>query len=248
MQRYKCIVEYNGRSFHGWQYQENVISVQQVFESAIQKLTKVLVRAHVSGRTDAGVHALGQVVHFDLPKAYSAETVMNAVNHYLQPNPVAIIECQEVDHTFHARFSSKKRSYMYRIINRRSPLIFESGLAWGIYKQLDLELMNKAARYLLGTHDFTTFRATACQSKNAVKTLEKLDVRRSPDASDDIRVHIESRSFLQHQVRNMVGTLVMVGIRNWKPEDVKAALKARHRAAGGPTAPADGLYFVKVDY
>lgn len=248
MQRYKCTVEYDGRPYHGWQYQDEVISVQKVFEIAIEKFVGEFVRVYVSGRTDAGVHALGQVVHFDLPKYYTADAVMNAINHHLKPDPVAITTCEEVTEDFHARFSSKKRYYMYRIINRRAPLTIEAGLAWGIYKPLDVDAMNEAAQHLIGTFDFTTFRATECQAKSPIKTLEKLEVVRSRDNPLEIRVYTESRSFLHHQVRNMVGTLVLVGKGNWKPIDVKTALEAADRRAGGPTAPADGLYFVKVDY
>lgn len=248
MQRYKCTVEYDGRPYHGWQYQDEVISVQKVFEIAIEKFVGEFVRVYVSGRTDAGVHALGQVVHFDLPKYYPADAVMNAINHHLKPDPVAITSCEEVTEDFHARFSSKKRYYMYRIINRRAPLTIEAGLAWGIYKPLDVDAMNEAAQHLIGTFDFTTFRATECQAKSPIKTLEKLEVVRSQDNPLEIRVYTESRSFLHHQVRNMVGTLVLVGKGNWKPFDVKTALEAADRRAGGPTAPADGLYFVKVDY
>lgn len=248
MQRYKCTVEYDGRPYHGWQYQDEVISVQKVFETAIEKFAGVFVRVYVSGRTDAGVHALGQVVHFDLPKYYPADAVMNAINHHLKPDPVAIKECAEVTEDFHARFSSKKRYYMYRIINRRAPLTFEAGLAWGVYKSLDVDAMNEAARHLIGTFDFTSFRASECQAKSPIKTLEKLEVTRGIENPLEIRVHTESRSFLHHQVRNMVGTLVLVGKGAWKPIDVKTALEAKDRSAGGPTAPADGLYFVKVDY
>jgi len=248
MQRYKCTVEYDGRPYHGWQYQDEVISVQKVFETAIEKFVGTFVRVYVSGRTDAGVHALGQVVHFDLPKYYPADAVMNAINHHLKPDPVAIKLCEEVSEDFHARFSSKKRYYMYRIINRRAPLTFEAGLAWGIYKPLDVDAMNEAAQHLIGTFDFTSFRASECQAKSPIKTLEKLEVMRGIENPLEIRVHTESRSFLHHQVRNMVGTLVLVGKGNWKPIDVKYALEACDRAAGGPTAPADGLYFVKVDY
>ncbi|NIZ00971.1 tRNA pseudouridine(38-40) synthase TruA [Thalassospira lucentensis] len=248
MQRYKCTVEYDGRPYHGWQYQDEVISVQQVFEAAIEKFVGEFVRVYVSGRTDAGVHALGQVVHFDLAKYYPAEAVMNAINHYLKPAPVAVKQCEEVSEDFHARFSSKKRYYMYRIINRRAPLTFESGLAWGVYKPLDIDAMNEAAQHLIGTFDFTSFRASECQANSPIKTLEKLEVTRSIENPLEIRIHTESRSFLHHQVRNMVGTLVLVGKGNWKPIRVKKALEARNRAAGGPTSPADGLYFVKVDY
>ncbi|KZB67004.1 pseudouridine synthase [Thalassospira lucentensis] len=248
MQRYKCTVEYNGRPYHGWQFQEEVISVQQVFETALEKFIGEFVRVYVSGRTDAGVHAFGQVVHFDLPRTYPADAVMNAINHHLKPDPVAVIDCVEADENFHARFSSKKRYYMYRIINRRAPLTVDAGLAWGIFKPLDIDAMNEAAAHLIGTHDFTTFRASECQAKSPVKTLEKLVVTRGDHDPLDIRVYTESRSFLHHQVRNMVGTLVLVGKGNWKPIDVKTALEACDRKAGGPTAPADGLYFVKVDY
>ncbi|OSQ50324.1 tRNA pseudouridine(38-40) synthase TruA [Thalassospira alkalitolerans] len=248
MQRYKCTVEYDGRPYHGWQYQDEVISVQKVFETALEKFIGEFVRVYVSGRTDAGVHAMGQVVHFDLPRYYPAEAVMNAINHHLKPDPVAVMDCREVDEDFHARFSSKKRYYMYRIINRRAPLTFESGLAWGIYKPLDIDAMNEAAQHLIGTFDFTTFRASECQANSPIKTLEKLMVKRCDHDPLEIRIFTESRSFLHHQVRNMVGTLVLVGKGSWKPIDVKKALDACDRKAGGPTSPADGLYFVKVDY
>ncbi|MFH1805929.1 MAG: tRNA pseudouridine(38-40) synthase TruA [Pseudomonadota bacterium] len=246
MQRYKCTLEYDGRPYHGWQYQDNVISVQQVFEQALAKFAGQFVRVHVSGRTDAGVHALGQVVHFDIPTAYPADVVMNAINHHLRPAPVAVVAAEAVDPDFNARFASKKRYYMYRIINRRAPLALEAGRAWGIFRALDVDAMNVGARHLLGHHDFTSFRDTDCQAKSPMKTLDRLDVVRGE--KDEIRIHAESRSFLHHQVRNMVGTLVLVGKGNWQPDDVKTALEACDRRAGGPTAPADGLYFVRVDY
>ena len=248
MPRYALLIEYDGRPFSGWQRQPDQPSVQGAVEQALSRLDANVPSIATAGRTDAGVHALGQVVHFDLPKYYPAEAVMNAINHHLKPDPVAIKECEEVSDDFHARFSSKKRYYMYRIINRRAPLTIEAGLAWGIYKPLDVDAMNEAAQHLIGTFDFTTFRATECQAKSPIKTLEKLEVVRSRDNPLEIRVYTESRSFLHHQVRNMVGTLVLVGKGNWKPIDVKTALEAADRRAGGPTAPADGLYFVKVDY
>ena len=248
MPRYKCTVEYDGRPYHGWQWQEGLPTVQKAIEEAVRPLNGgEQVRTRVSGRTDAGVHALGQVCHFDLPKAYSAEEVMNAVNHRLKPQPVAIVACDIVGEDFHARFSSKSRFYMYRIINRRAPMALEQGKAWGIYKPLNVSAMQHAADMLIGTHDFSTFRASDCQAKSPVRTLDRLEVVREGSA-DEIRVYGQSRSFLHHQMRNMVGSLSLVGKGLWDPEDFHTALIARDRKAGGPTAPADGLYFVKVKY
>ena len=248
MPRYKCTVEYDGRPYHGWQWQQGLPTVQKAIEDAVRPLNNgELVRTQVSGRTDAGVHALGQVCHFDLQKPYTGEDVMNALNHYLKPQPVAIVACDIVDEEFHARFSSKSRSYMYRIINRRAPLALEQGKAWGIYKPLDLNAMQQAADMLLGTHDFSTFRASECQAKSPIKTLDQLDVVRE-GIPDEIRIYARSRSFLHHQMRNMVGSLSLVGKGLWSLDDFSNALIARDRKAGGPTAPADGLYFVKVTY
>jgi tRNA pseudouridine38-40 synthase len=248
MPRYKCTVEYDGRPYHGWQSQPGVPTVQDAIEEAIRPLNKgELLRTQVSGRTDAGVHALGQVCHFDLEKDYDANAVMMAVNHYLKPQPIALVKVEKVTEEFHARFSSKARSYMYRLVNRRTPMALDQGRAWGYFKELDVEAMNEAAQLLLGTHDFSTFRDSECQAKSPIKTMDRLVVLRE-GGPQEIRFYTKSRSFLHHQVRNMVGSLTLVGKGAWSLDDFQRALEARDRRAGGPTAPADGLYFVEVDY
>ena len=248
MYRYKCILEYDGRIFHGWQYQKNVLSLQEVFETAVKKLNHRFIRVYVSGRTDAGVHALGQVVHFDLDKLYCCSSVMNAINYYLKPNPIAILKCESVNQNFHARFSSKKRYYMYRIINRRAPLTFENGLAWGIYQPLDIDAMNEGAKYFIGTHDFSFFRSRDCQSHSPIKTLDYIKVSRNPNQKFDIRINTYGQSFLHHQVRKIVGTLVNIGKGILRPIDIKIILEKHQNDNRILTALANGLYFVKVDY
>ncbi len=240
MQRWKLTLEYDGRPFVGWQRQENGRSVQQSLEEAIHAFCGEAVRVQASGRTDAGVHALGQVVHADIARPADADTVRNALNAHLRPDPVAVLQAEPVGQDFAARFSCIGRGYVYRIINRPAPLTVESGLAWQQPRPLDVEAMQNAAERLIGRHDFTSFRAAACQADSAVRTLDRLAVLRR---GDEVRIETEARSFLHHQVRNIVGTLVLVGQGRWQADDVSAALAARDRAAAGPTAPADGLYF-----
>jgi tRNA pseudouridine38-40 synthase len=245
MPRYRLTLEYDGRAFVGWQRQDNGPSVQAALEAAIEKFCGERVTAHAAGRTDSGVHARGQVVHFDLAKDAPIDTVRDALNAHLRPAPVAVLEAAVADVQFHARFSAVERRYLYRIVNRRAPLALDLGRAWHVAFPLNAEAMHDAAQLLVGQHDFTSFRAAECQAKSPVKTLDALDVVRD---GDEIRVYARARSFLHHQVRNMVGTLKLVGEGKWSIADVGAALDARDRAKGGPTAPAEGLYLVAVRY
>jgi len=245
MARWKLTIEYDGKPFVGWQRQDNGPSVQGAIEHAILKLTTEQVTISAAGRTDAGVHAYGQVAHADILKEMSADKMRDALNAHLRPHPIAILDAQEVEETFHARFDAKARHYLYRIVNRRSPLTFDAGLAWQIAVSLDTDAMHRAAQMLVGHHDFTTFRAVECQAKSPVKTLDVLDVSRH---GEEISVRASARSFLHHQVRSIVGTLKLVGTGKWSPHDVRKALEARDRTACGPVAPPDGLYLVRVDY
>ena len=245
MPRYKLTIEYDGRPFCGWQVQENGASVQGALEAAALALCGKAVRVHGAGRTDAGVHALGQVAHLDLPKAYRADRVRDALNAYLRPNPIAVLAAEEVADDFEARFSATKRHYLYRIVNRRADLAVDFGRAWRVARPLDTDVMHAAAQILIGRHDFTTFRDTECQAKSPLRTLDTLDVTRD---GDDIAITTSARSFLHSQVRSMVGSLMWVGEGRWQPADLKAALEARDRAACGTVAPPDGLYLVRVDY
>lgn len=245
MPRYKLIVEYDGGGFVGWQRQEIGISVQQALESAVAGFCDEKVTVQAAGRTDAGVHALGQTVHMDLTKSWSPDVVRDAVNHYLRPAAISVLEVTPVGSDFDARFSARARSYLYRIVNRKVPLTLERGRAWQVPPPLDAEAMHAAAQCLVGHHDFSSFRASACQSASALKTLDQLTVERNGEA---IYIAARARSFLHHQVRNMVGSLKLVGEGKWRGEDVGRALAARDRRAAGPTAPAEGLYLVEVRY
>ena len=243
--RWKLTLEYDGRPFVGWQRQENGPSVQQVLEEAVERFSGEAVRVHGSGRTDAGVHALAQVAHFDLEKEMAAERVVGALTAHLRPWPVAVLAAEAVPADFHARFSALGRRYLYRIVNRRAPLTLDAGRAWHVMRPLDAGAMQAAAAHLIGRHDFSSFRASLCQAASPVKTLDRLEVRR---VGAEIEITAAARSFLHHQVRNMVGTLELVGAGKWSPERVRAALEARNRRHGGPTAPPDGLYFAGVSY
>lgn len=245
MPRYKLVVEYDGTGFVGWQRQDNGLSVQQALEDAIFRFCGVHAKISGAGRTDARVHATGQVAHFDVERAYHPDEVQGAVNYYLKPLPVAVLSAEVMEPPFHARFSAVGRAYLYRIVNRSAPLALDARRAWWLRKPLDAEAMAEAAKRLLGTNDFTTFRASECQAKSPVKTLDVFDITRH---GDEIRCVVAARSFLHHQVRNMVGTLRLVGEGKWTADDVSAALAARKRAAGGQTAPPDGLYLTRVDY
>jgi tRNA pseudouridine38-40 synthase len=245
MPRYKLTIEYDGRPFVGWQIQDNGLTVQGVLAEAVRAFCGEKVSVSGAGRTDAGVHALGQVAHVDLSRSWDEATVRDAINAHLRPHPVAIISAEQVDETFDARFSAIKRHYLYRIINRRADLTFERGRAWRIAKPLNSAAMHTAAQRFVGRHDFTTFRAAECQAKSPVKTLDQLDVHR---IRDDIHIIAAARSFLHTQVRSMVGALALVGEGRWTGDDISLALYARNRAACAPVAPPDGLYLTSVDY
>lgn len=245
MPRYKATIEYDGSGFVGWQRQAHGASIQQSIEEAIGKFCGERVVVHGAGRTDAGVHALGQVAHFDLEKEVATDTVRAAINFHLKPAPIMLVDTEVAAPDFNARTHARRRTYLYRIVNRRAALALDKGRAWHVPQPLDTGAMHAAAQLLVGKHDFTTFRASLCQARSPVKTLDRLDILRD---GDEIRVHAEARSFLHHQVRNMVGTLRLVGQGKWSPEDVRKALDARDRSAGGPTSPPDGLYLVRVEY
>jgi len=245
MPRYKLTIEYDGGPFVGWQRQKNGRSVQEAIEQATSAFSGERVTVKGAGRTDAGVHALGQVAHVDLARIWPAETVRDAVNAHLRPEPVSILSVETVTDEFDARFSARKRHYLYRIVDRRAPLALDRARAWSVPMQLDADAMHSAAQSLVGKHDFTTFRAAECQAKSPIKTLDRLDVSRQ---SDEVVIRASARSFLHNQVRSMVGTLKKVGEGRWSVAEVSAALAARDRARSGPVAPAHGLYLVAVDY
>jgi tRNA pseudouridine38-40 synthase len=245
MPRWKLTIEYDGRPFVGWQRQDNGVSVQQVLEEALHKLSGESPRAAASGRTDAGVHALAQVAHADVTRPFAPHRIRDGLNFHLRPWPVTVRHAEPVDDDFHARLSATGRAYVYRILNRPASPALDAGRVWHVRRPLDAGAMHDAAQVLIGHHDFSTFRAALCQARSPLKTLDRLDV--VPDG-EEIRIHAEARSFLHHQVRNMVGTLELVGAGKWRATDVRAALEARTRARGGPTAPPDGLYFVAARY
>ena len=245
MPRYKLILEYDGTPFSGWQRQAGVLSVQQVVEEAIAKMSGETVVIQAAGRTDSGVHALGQVVSFDLGKEWDPFRIREALNFHTKPHPVAIVEAEAVPDTFEARFSALGRHYEYRILNRRGRPALEDFRVWHCPMALDAEAMHAAAQLILGKHDFTTFRAADCQAKSPLKTLDRLAVSRE---GEEIAVRASARSFLHHQVRSMVGTLKKVGEGRWPERAVADALAARDRDRCGPVAPAHGLYLVGVDY
>ena len=245
MTRFAFTVEFDGRPFMGWQRQAHGPSVQQAMEDAIFAVTGERAVIHAAGRTDAGVHGLAMRCHADVEKDMPPFRLMEAVNARLRPHPVAVLACEAVPDDWHARFSCVGRSYVYRIVNRRAPLTWESGLAWRVIQPLDEGAMQEAAQVLVGLHDFTTFRSAHCQSASPVKTLDRLDVER---AGDRIAIHAAARSFLHHQVRSMAGCLAMVGMGRWNAADMRTALEARDRAALALNAPPDGLYFVRADY
>ncbi|MCB1538039.1 MAG: tRNA pseudouridine(38-40) synthase TruA [Rhodospirillales bacterium] len=253
MQRWKLTLEYDGARFYGWQLQDdNAPTVQGVLEDAIFAFCGQRVTAHVAGRTDAGVHARAQVCHIDLTdRPVQPYDLAKAINALVRPHALACIEAEPVGADFHARFSAKNKLYTYRILNRPAPPVTEAGHMAHHRRALDVDAMRAGAAHLIGHHDFTTFRDSACQAKSPEKTLDRLEIETLPyDAQGgvEIRIHAEARSFLHHQMRNMAGTLIQVGDGKWTPDDVKTALAARDRKAGGPTSPACGLYLVRVDY
>jgi tRNA pseudouridine38-40 synthase len=243
--RWKLTIEHDGRPYVGWQRQAHGASVQQEIEEAISKFSGETVRLHAAGRTDAAVHALGQVAHFDLERPTEAKVVREALNHYLRPQPIAIVLAERADPHFHARMSARRRRYRYIVLNREARPALEIGRAWHVPYRLDVAAMGEGASHLIGKHDFTSFRASECQAKSPVKTLDRLDI---VNDGAHLIFEVSARSFLHHQVRNMVGTLILVGRGKWLPDQVAQALAARDRTAAGPTAPPDGLYLVGVDY
>ena len=245
MGRYKITIEYDGSHFCGWQKQKDALSVQEVLEKAVYDFSHETVEIQGSGRTDAGVHALGQVAHFDLSKETTPFRVKEALNALVRPYPIAILDCEEVSDDFNARFSAKKRFYIYRILNRRTPPALDRERVWHIVQPLDIEKMKEAAALMPGKHDFSTFRASECQAKTPVKTLDSFEIEQK---GEEIVCFVSARSFLHHQVRNMVGSLVLVGQGVWTVADFKAAFEACDRKKGGPTAPAQGLYLSHILY
>lgn len=245
MSRYKLTLEYDGAGLVGWQRQANGLSVQEALETAIARFCGESVAVTGAGRTDAGVHALGQVAHFDLKRSAPPEVVRNAINFHLRPAAISVLSAEEVFGTFDARLSAILRIYRYRILNRRAPPALERGHVWHVRRPLDVPAMQESARHLIGHHDFSSFRDSLCQARSPVKTLDALSLNRH---GEEVEIAARARSFLHHQVRNMVGTLQLVGLGRWRPDDVAQALAARDRRAAGPTAPAEGLYLVAVRY
>lgn len=245
MTRFRLTIEFDGCPFMGWQRQAHGPSVQQALEEAITAITQEETQVHAAGRTDAGVHAEAMAAHVDIARPITAFRLMEAINAKLRPAPVAVIDCHEVAEDWHARFSCIGRRYIYRIVNRRAPLALDQGRAWRVVQELDAEAMHAAAQLLVGTHDFTTFRSVHCQSASPIKSIDRMTVQRF---GEDIEVDVAARSFLHHQVRSMVGCLVLVGQGKWTNADLKAALDARDRAALGFNAPPDGLYFIEARY
>jgi tRNA pseudouridine38-40 synthase len=245
MPRYKLTLEYDGTPFVGWQRQENGLSVQEAIETALEVLGGEKIRIRGAGRTDTGVHALGQVAHASLAKEWRTDVLRDGLNAHLRPLPVAILAAERVPDHFDARFSAVRRHYLYRIVNRRAPLTVTRGRAWLVKRKLDSSAMQDAARVLLGSHDFTTFRASQCQAESPVRTLERLDVVRE---GEGIHILASARSFLHSQVRSIVGSLEHVGSGKWSVADMRAALEARDRCRCGMVAPPEGLYLSAVDY
>ncbi len=245
MPRYKLIIEYDGKDFVGWQRQANGYAVQQALEEAILAFSGEAVTLQAAGRTDAGVHALGQVAHFDLQRHFPSDKVRDAVNYHLRPRPVVVLRAEAVAPGFDARHSAVARHYLYRIADQRPPLALRRGRAWHVRGPLDADAMQRAAQCLVGKHDFTTFRAAQCQAKSPIRTLDLLQVGRQ---DGEIHVRARARAFLHHQVRSIVGSLHQVGLGKWSAPDLAAALAAHDRTRCGAVAPAEGLYLTAVDY
>ena len=245
MPRYKLTIEYDGTGLVGWQRQANGLSVQEALETAFERFCGKRPTVFGAGRTDAGVHALAQIAHVDLAREADPEVIRSAINHHLRPHAISVLDAAPAPPGFDARLSARSRRYLYRILNRRAPPALERGRVWHVAPPLDAVAMREGARHLVGHHDFSTFRDSLCQAKSPVKTLDVLDVTTD---GEEIHIAARARSFLHHQVRNMAGTLKLVGLGQWRPDDVATALAACDRRAGGPTAPAEGLALVAVDY
>jgi len=245
MQRYKIKIEYEGTQFVGWQFQKNGQSVQEVLQKAIFNFSKERVVVTGAGRTDSGVHALAQVAHFDLKKKIKNKNILPAINQNIGSKPVTVLKINRTNNKFHARFDAKKRTYQYIIINRQSPLVLQKNKAWHIRKKLDLKIMKKGAKMLLGTHDFSTFRASSCGAKSPIKTMEKISIKKN---KEKITLKFTSKSFLHQQVRSMVGCIKYLGEGKWNLDTFKNSLKSKNRAKCAPPAPACGLYLAKIKY
>lgn len=249
MPRYALKIEYNGAPFAGWQRQADQPSVQGAIEAALARLEPDVPSIAAAGRTDAGVHALGQVAHCEMAKDWDPFRLSEALNYHLKPQPVAVVACARVADDWHARFSAHERQYLFRLVSRRAPVVHDAGQVWQVQHPLELAPMQEAANHLLGRHDFTTFRASICQADSPVKTLDELRIEEIAYPSGrEFRFHVRARSFLHNQVRSFVGTLERVGAGSWAPDDVKTALKAADRAACGPVSPPQGLYLARVGY
>ena len=245
MPRFKLTIEYDGGPYRGFQLQDGAPSVQAELERAIQGFTRSAARVHVAGRTDTGVHATAQVIHFDLERAWRTDVVRDAMNAHLVPHPISVLAAEQVGEDFHARFSARGRRYLFRVLDRKPPPALERARAWWVKTPLDVEAMAAAAGRLLGAHDFTTFRDAHCQARSPVKTLDLADVER---VDGEVRLAFAARSFLHRQVRSMTGSLVEVGAGRWSVERFAEALAARDRGACGQVAPPHGLYLTGVDY
>ncbi|MEM9988468.1 MAG: tRNA pseudouridine(38-40) synthase TruA [Pseudomonadota bacterium] len=245
MYRFRLKIEFDGRPFVGWQRQSNGLAVQEVVETAGEALSGAPTPVVGAGRTDAGVHALGMVAHIDLPKNYPPQTVKDALNAHMRPHPIAILDASEAPADFHARFSCQGREYLYRVLNRRAPRALRAHHVWQVGPELDLPAMEKAAATLIGKHDFTTFRSVQCQAANPLKTLSSIHITQE---KDEVHFGFYAPSFLHNQVRSLVGSLVQVGLGRWPPAQMADALQAKDRAACGPVAPPDGLYFIIAYY
>ncbi|MBU2994641.1 tRNA pseudouridine(38-40) synthase TruA [Octadecabacter sp. 1_MG-2023] len=250
MPRFALKIEYDGVPFSGWQRQNDVPSVQGAVEDALAKLEKRDHTIAAAGRTDAGVHALGQVAHCDMEKPWDPFRLSEALNYHLKPSPVAIVACVQVDDEWHARFSAVERRYLFRLVCRRAPLVLEAGKVWQVSQTLDGDAMQAGADRLLGQHDFTTFRSSICQANSPLRTLDELRVEQVArrDGALEFNFHVRARSFLHNQVRSFVGTLERVGAGAWTPDDVTAALEAKDRSKCGPVCPPQGLYLADVTY
>jgi len=245
MPRYKALIEYDGTIYAGWQVQPNGKAIQNKIERAIEKFCGVKTPTQAAGRTDAGVHALGQVIHFDTTEKHDPFKVMQGINFHLKPNLIALVKVEEVDETFEARFSAKARHYEYQIFSRRARPVLDQNRVWHVPIELDHKAMAEAAKHFLGTHDFSTFRSKFCQARSPIRSIDRCDVTRD---GDTIFINVSSRAFLHNQVRSIVGSLKYVGEGRWKPDMIKTILEAKDRKACGPVAPACGLYLTHVDY
>ncbi len=249
MYRYALTIEYDGTNFHGWQIQKKLPTIQGAINFAIAKIQSSFEGITGAGRTDSGVHASGQVAHLELNKNWEPFRLQQALNFHLKPKPIAIIKVNRVVDDFHARFSAIERHYQFKIVNRDSPLTFQQNRYWLVKRKLNIRKMQKAANYLIGCHDFTTFRSSLCQAKSPVKTMKQIEIiSTNTELWPSIEINIKAKSFLHNQVRSIVGTLEKVGSNTWEPEQVAAALVAKNRNECGPVAPPYGLYLAKVIY